>query len=74
MTGLIRMSMFFMTEKYFFYSQADDALLRYGELLQKGEPTYHHVCLMSVYMKYVAAMKNENQLSSLKVKKQCLSL
>ena len=42
--------------------------MRYGELLQKGEPSYHHVCLMSVYMKYVAAMKNENQLSLLKVK------
>ena len=54
--------------KTFFFSQTDDALLKYGELLQKGEPTYHHVCLMSVYMKYVAAIKNENQLTSLKVK------
>ena len=48
--------------------------MRYGELLQKGEPSYHHVCLMSVYMKYVAAMKNENQLSLLKVKTSFLTL
>lgn len=42
-------------------------MLKYGELLQKGEPGLHHVCLMSVYIKYVAAMKNEEQLNSLKV-------
>ena len=55
----------------YIFLQTDTATVRYGELLQKGEPTLHHVCLMSVYMKFVAARKNEEYLSTLKVSSYC---